>query len=61
MKNISFRIEEDLLLKLHYVAKYEDRSANGEILSLVRKRIKEFEQEHGAIDIESVRSGKKRD
>lgn len=48
-RDFSLRIEDDLLRKLRYVAKYEDRSANGEILRLIRKHIAEFEKEHGEI------------
>ena len=35
--------------KLHYIAKYEGRSANGEILYLIRQCIKEFESKDGEI------------
>lgn len=33
-KHISIRIDEDVLQKFHYVAKYEDRSASGQIMFL---------------------------
>ena len=32
-----------------YVAKYEGRSGNGQILYLIRNCVKEFEKEHGEI------------
>lgn len=51
-RDFSVRIEDDLLKKLHYVAKYEDRSANKEILHLIRKRVEEFEAQHGKIELE---------
>lgn len=48
-KDFSFRIDDDLLRKLHYVAKYNDRSVNRELTRLVRLHIAKFEQEHGEI------------
>lgn len=49
MKDFSLRIDDELLQKLHYVAKYEDRSANKEILRLIRRHVAEFEAAHGPI------------
>ncbi len=51
IKDFSLRIEEDLLAKLRYVAKYHDRSANGELLFLIRKHVKSFEKENGEIEL----------
>lgn len=39
-------------MKLHYIAKYEGRSANGQILYLIRQCIKAFEEENGKIEID---------
>ncbi len=50
IKNLSIRIDSDMLDKLHYVADYEARSANGQILILIRKCIEDFEKEHGKIE-----------
>lgn len=50
IKSLSIRIDEDMLNKLHYVADYEARSANGQILVLIRKCIEDFEKEHGKIE-----------
>ena len=36
IKSLSIRIDEELLHKLHIVADYEGRSANSEILILIR-------------------------
>jgi len=36
---------------LHYISKYYGRSANGEILYLIRQEIKAFEQLEGEIKI----------
>ncbi len=56
MKSLSVRLDEEMLHKLHYIADYEGRSANGQITVLVRNLIERFEQKHGEIPI-----GKKKD
>ncbi|GHU54038.1 hypothetical protein AGMMS49975_13780 [Clostridia bacterium] len=48
-KHIGIRIDDELHYKLHYLSKYDGRSANGEILYLVRKAIAEFEEKNGEI------------
>lgn len=50
-KHIGIRINRELHFKLHYISKYEGRSANGQILYLVQKCIREFEEEHGKIEL----------
>lgn len=50
-KHLGLRIEPEIHYKLHYVSKYEGRSANGQIQHLIRKCIAEFEKEHGAIKV----------
>lgn len=42
-KHLGIEIDPEMHHKLHYIAKYEGRSANGQILYLIRKCIKEFE------------------
>ncbi len=51
VKKIKFtvRVEEDLLRKFGYVAEYNARSANREVEFLMKKRIAEFEKNHGKI------------
>ena len=49
IKSLSIRIDDGLLDKLHFVADYEGRSANSQILILIRDCINQFEAEHGAI------------
>lgn len=51
IKSLSIRIDEELLNKLHVVADYEGRSANSQILILIRNCVEQFEKEHGAIEI----------
>ena len=48
-KSLSIRIEEEMLDKLHVVADYEGRSANSQILVLIRDLIEEYEAKHGEI------------
>lgn len=49
VKSLSIRIDEEMLNKLHVLADYEGRSANSEILILIRDAIEEFEKAHGKI------------
>lgn len=50
-KHLGISIDYDTHFKLHYVCKYEGRSANGQILYLIRKCIENFEDEHGEIEV----------
>lgn len=49
IKSLSIRIDEKMLDKLHVVADYEGRSANSQILILIRDCIEAYEKEHGKI------------
>ena len=49
MKSLSIRIDEEMLDKLHVIADYEGRSANSQILVLIRDLIEQFETKHGEI------------
>ena len=53
IKSLSIRIDKETLNKLHVVADYEGRSANSQILILIRDCIENFEKEHGKIKMES--------
>jgi len=50
-KSLSIRIDSDILHKLHVVADYEGRSANSQILILIRDCIDSFEEKYGIIEI----------
>jgi len=50
-KSISIRIDDNSMHKLHVVADYEGRSANSQILILIRDCIAAFEKEHGVIQL----------
>ena len=54
MKNkahFSIRMDRTLHDKFQFVAAYEDRSMSGQILYLVNQCVREFEREHGPIDL----------
>ncbi|MDR0915819.1 MAG: hypothetical protein LBN02_01345 [Oscillospiraceae bacterium] len=50
-KHLGIFIDRELHYKLHYISRYEGRSASGEILYLLRQAIAEFEKNHGNIDV----------
>ena len=50
-KHLGIEIDPELHYKLHYISKYEGRSANGQILYLIRQCIKDFEDKDGVIEI----------
>lgn len=49
-KHLGIEIDPELHYKLHYIAKYEGRSGNSQILYLIRQYIRGFEKEHGEIE-----------
>jgi hypothetical protein len=49
-KSLSIRIDSDMLDKPHTVADYEGRSANSQIIILIRDCIEAYEKSHGKID-----------
>ena len=51
-KHLGIHINDEMHYKLHYIAKYEGRSGNGQILYLVNECIRKFEKEHGEIKVE---------
>ena len=51
-KHLGIEIDPELHAKLHYIAKYEGRSANGQILFLLRQCIRDFEEDNGTIEWE---------
>lgn len=50
-KHIGIRIDKELHFKLHYISKFEGRSANGQIIYLIQKCIREFEESNGKIEL----------
>lgn len=51
IKQLTIRIDDQLLDKLHVVADYEARSANGQLLILIRDCVEQFEEKHGEIEL----------
>lgn len=52
MKSYTIRIDEQLLHKLHIVSAYEGRSANSQIVVLIRDAVEAYEAKHGRIELE---------
>ena len=50
-KHLGLRIDSELHYKLHYISQYDGRSANGEVIYLIRQRIEQFEREHGRLEL----------
>lgn len=50
-KHLGLHIDNELHYKLHFISRYEGRSANGEVVYLIRQAIKSFEAEHGKIEL----------
>ncbi len=58
IKSFSIRIDDRLLDKLHVVADYEGRSANSQVLYLIRRHVEQYENQHGKILEEDVQASK---
>lgn len=50
----TLRISKNLPYKLGYVAEYEGRTKNKELEQLIKRRITEFEKEHGKINLDEM-------
>ena len=46
-KHLGIEVEPELHFKLRYIAKYEGRSINGQIIYLIRECIRSFEDKEG--------------
>ena len=51
LSRYSLRIPPLLLEKFGYIAEYEGRTKNREIELMIRRRIADFEREHGPIPV----------
>jgi len=58
IKSLSILIEQDMLDKLHVVADYEGRSANSQILILIRDCIEQYEEKHSKIELGGEKKSK---
>lgn len=50
-KHLGLRFDRETHYKLQFIARYEGRSINGEVLYLIRKEIERYEKEHGKIEL----------
>ena len=51
LSRYTLRVEQVLLDKLGYIAEYEGRTKNRELEQMIKKRISDFEKEHGEITL----------
>lgn len=51
-KTYTLRIPAELLAKYHYIARYDGRSVNAQLLVHIKKSIADFEKENGKITLE---------
>ena len=52
LSRYTLRVTPELLEKLGYIAEYEGRTKNRELEQMIKKRIRDFEAEHGPIPVE---------
>lgn len=52
-RHFGLRIEDELLKKFRYVCEYDGRSANAQMLRLIRQYVNEYEKENGNIEIDT--------
>ena len=57
-KHLGIEIDPEMNYKRHYIAKYEGRSGNGQILHLIRQCIRDFESKEGTISYPPKESNK---
>lgn len=53
-KHLGIEVDPELHYKLRYIADYEGRSVNRQILYLIRQCIREFEEKEGPIPFEKA-------
>ena len=51
LPQFNIRTEQEIFDKISYIAKQNERSANKEIIYLIKKHIDQYEKEYGTIDI----------
>ena len=51
LSRYTLRVEKELLDQLGYIAEYEGRTKNKELEQLIKKAVREFEAEHGKIEL----------
>lgn len=58
-RHLGLRIDSDPLYKLHYVSRLSGRSANAQILHLIKEQIKNFEAAEGEIVVPEEKTEEK--
>ncbi len=58
-KHLSLRLEDETRLKLRYIAKYEGRSINGQVMHLIYGCIRDYEEKNGKIDLSDLSDAQK--
>ena len=53
LSRYTLRVEQELLDKFGYIAQYEGRTKNRELEQMIKKRIADFEKEHGKIELKT--------
>ena len=53
-KHFGLRVDGELLAKFRYVCGYTGRSANSQIIQLMRRFVANYEKEHGKIDLSEI-------
>ena len=51
LSRYTLRVEQELLDQFGYIAEYEGRTKNRELEQMIKKRIADFEKEHGKIEL----------
>ena len=54
VKHIGLRVSPEIHKKLCYIADYEGRTINGQAYYLINQCIRDFEKEHGPIQLEDL-------
>lgn len=49
----TLRIDPILLEKLGYIAEYEGRTKNAQLVQMVKRLVAKFEKEHGEIELDT--------
>ncbi len=53
LSRFTLRINKTLLDKFGYIADYDGRTKNKELEQMIKAKIKEFENEHGKIELQT--------
>ena len=52
LPRFTLRVPQVLLYKLGYIAEYEGRTKNRELEQMIRRRVADFERQHGEIRLD---------